>query len=199
MDIKKYIGDIIGGSLFIAESRVVAELLLQNLSAKDFRHAIEEGNVLQKRSPHTALRYASTIRKRLEPMGSEFMEWLLHANEEVAKQLLMAAFLNQSPMALDFMRQQLSDARRTMQDKLSDFAWLEFVDDRTRAMPELARYAESSIKRMGNSMIKALADSGYLRSAHNKELQTVFLDPDVHSWLLRNNFDTVAHVMEGTE
>lgn len=196
MNIKEYVGDIIGGSLFVSESRTIAELMLQGYSDEDIRFAVEEDNVLQKNSPKTAVRYARTIRLRLEPMGKSFLELLVRANQEMAKQLLMAAFLQQSPMAIDFMRHTLSDARRTFQERLSDYAWIDFMEERTRVLPELAKFSDSSIKKMGNNMIKALADAGYVNTARQKKLQAVYLDPDVQSWLAQHGHDKIAQVME---
>ena len=196
INIKEYVGDIIGGSLFLAESRTIAELMLQGCSDEEIRYAVEEDNVLQKNSAKTAVRYARTIKLRLESMGSSFLEILVNANQDMAKQLLMAAFLNQSPMAIDFMRQSLSDARRNFEERLSDFAWLDFIDDRTRALPELAKFSESSIKKMGNNMIKALADAGYVNTARQKKLRKVYLEPDVIAWLTQNGHQKIAQVME---
>lgn len=196
MNVKEYIGDIIGGSLFVAESRTIAELLLEKPSEAEFKRVVEDDNVMQKNSAKTAIRYARTIRLRIEPMGESFLEFLVRANQTCAKQLLMAAFLRQSPIAIDFMRHKLSDARRMFEERLSDYAWSDFVDERIRSIPELAKFSESSIKKMGNNMIKALADAGYLNSARQKRLQAVYLDPDVQSWLVQNGFEKIAQVME---
>lgn len=196
MNVKKYVGDIIGGSLFVAESRTIAELLLEQPSDTEFKRVVEEDNIMQKNSAKTAIRYARTIRLRIEPMGESFLEYLVRANETCAKQLLMAAFLKQSPIAIDFMRHKLSDARRKFEERLSDYAWSDFIDERIRSIPELANFSESSIKKMGNNMIKALVDAGYLNTARQKRLQAVYLDPDVQSWLVQNGHEKIAQAME---
>lgn len=196
MNIKQYVGDIIGGSLFVAESRTIAELLLEKPSDAEFKRVVEEDNIMQKNSAKTAIRYARTIRLRIEPMGDSYLEFLMRANETCAKQLLMAAFLKQSPIAIDFMRHKLSDARRMFEERLSDYAWSDFIDERIRSIPELANFSESSIKKMGNNMIKALVDAGYLNTARQKRLQAVYLDPDVQSWLVQNGHEKIAQVME---
>lgn len=196
MNIKQYVGDIIGGSLFVAESRTIAELLLEKPSDAEFKRVVEEDNIMQKNSAKTAIRYARTIRLRIEPLGDSYLEFLMRANETCAKQLLMAAFLKQSPIAIDFMRHKLSDARRMFEERLSDYAWSDFIDERIRSIPELANFSESSIKKMGNNMIKALVDAGYLNSARQKRLQAVYLDPDVQSWLVQNGHEKIAQVME---
>ncbi|WP_417438946.1 DUF1819 family protein [Idiomarina sp.] len=196
INIKQYVGDIIGGSLFVAESRTIAELLLEKPSDAEFKRVVEEDNIMQKNSAKTAIRYARTIRLRIEPMGDNYLEFLVRANETCVKQLLMAAFLKQAPIAIDFMRHKLSDARRMFEERLSDYAWSDFIDERIRSIPELANFSESSIKKMGNNMIKALVDAGYLNSARQKRLQAVYLDPDVQSWLVQNGHEKIAQVME---
>jgi hypothetical protein len=66
-----YKADIAGGSLKVYEARIVADLLLRNLSASEWRHAIELDNVLQKTSVGTAKRQASLIKARLKLMMPE--------------------------------------------------------------------------------------------------------------------------------
>ena len=64
-----YLGDLNGGSLLMTESRVIAEIQLRKLSEKEWKQLTVDDNVLQKKSPQTALRFANVIRKRLESMG----------------------------------------------------------------------------------------------------------------------------------
>ena len=74
MNAKKYLGDLIGGGLLVAESRIVARTLLQNLSDAEWKHLFEVENILQKRSRHSSIRYARTIRRRITPLGKDFMQ-----------------------------------------------------------------------------------------------------------------------------
>jgi len=198
MNTKQYVGDLIGGSLFVAESRAVAELLLQQPSLEDFNHVIVEDNLLQKNSPQTAKRYAKTIRTRIEPMGETYLNALVTANETVARQLLLAAFLNNSPIAQDFLRYSVADARRAYQEKLSDFSWGDFFDERIRAFPELGKFSETSVKKMGNNLFKALADAGYIDTARKKQLRAVYIEPDVRALLEQQGMTDVIKVMDSS-
>ncbi|WP_082657768.1 MULTISPECIES: BrxA family protein [unclassified Sphingopyxis] len=54
--------------LKLYESRVIAGLLLESVSAEKWKQAIEVENVLQKTSLGTAKRQASLIRTRLKTM-----------------------------------------------------------------------------------------------------------------------------------
>ena len=61
-----YDSDLIGGSLMVRESRIIADLLLQQATAEQWQQAIQLENVLQKRTAASAQRNATAIRKRLE-------------------------------------------------------------------------------------------------------------------------------------
>ncbi len=61
----KYKADITAGALKVPESRAIADLLLRDVSDKEWRSALYEENVLQTRSPKTAKRLSVLIRGRL--------------------------------------------------------------------------------------------------------------------------------------
>jgi hypothetical protein len=198
MDIKKYLGDLTGGSLMIAESHIIAETLLKKLPEDEWKRMIIDDNILQKKSVNSAVRNAHTLRKRLAPMGDDFLTSLLAMSERAYVQMLMLAFLIHSPIIADFMRQTLAEAKRTYKPALSVDAWADFIETRQRANAELANYSESTLKKMGNNVIKALVDSGYLNTSRQRTLQGVYLMPEVRSWLQKLNRDDLIEVMECT-
>jgi len=61
----RYRADITAGSLKIAESRVVADLLLRGVDEAVWKQAIIRDNILKARNPATAIRLARLIRQRL--------------------------------------------------------------------------------------------------------------------------------------
>jgi hypothetical protein len=198
MKVKKYLGDLIGGSLLKTESRLIAELLLKNLSESEWDSVILEQNILQKKSPKTAIRYARMIRMRLENLGNDFLRLLLDSNETTYSQMLMAALIIHSPIVGDFMRLTLGEAKRIYKPNLTPDAWLEFYHLKVKAYPELGLFSESSIKKMGNNTIKALVDAGYLSDSRKKILQPVFLAPEVKQWLTTYGRIDVIDIMECT-
>lgn len=198
MNVKKYLGDLIGGALMIADSRIIAEILLKPLSEGDWKKLIIEENILQKKSSHSAIRNARTIRVRLQPMGEKFIADLLQASDRVYIQLLMVAYLINSPIVVDFMQQTLADARQAYKTSIAMDAWQEFMSDRIRVIPELANYSESSLKKMGSNTVRTLVDSGYLNTSRKRELQAVYLLPEVKDWLTELNREDLIPVMECT-
>lgn len=199
MNVKTYLGDLNGGSLLMTESRIVAELQLRNLPEKEWKRLIVEDNVLQKKSPKTALRFANVIRKRLEAMGETYTQALLGVSERAYIQLLLAAFMVQSPVIVDFMRECLVEARRIYKPELSKDVWINFIEDRMKIVPELVLYSESTLKRMGSNVIKALVDTGYLSSTRQRQIQAVYLLPEVKQVLIQVNRQELIEVMECTQ
>ncbi|MGB0215588.1 MAG: DUF1819 family protein [Alteromonas oceani] len=198
MNNKEYLGDLIGGSLLLTESRIIAQSLLEKPSDDEWKHQIIEQNILQKKSGNTAIRYARTIRWRIEGLGDEFMAELLKASESCYIQMLMMAFLINSPIVVNFMRQTLAEDRRTYKPNLSPDAWLEFYESQKRAIPALGTFSDSSVKKMGNNAIKALVDSGYLSDSRNKKIQAVYVLPEIKDWLVRLGREDLIDVMECT-
>ena len=61
----RYAADITAGALKLPESRLIADLLLRQVDDEGWKDAIVTRNVLQARSPATARRLTTLIRRRL--------------------------------------------------------------------------------------------------------------------------------------
>jgi len=198
LSVKAYVGDINGGSLMLNDSLILAPHLLPVPTIEAWKQLIVEQNILQRKSPHTALRTAATIRKRLAPLGEEYLNDLLILPERGYVQLLMVALLIQSPIVEDFMGYVLAEAKRTYQPTISKKAWPDFIDDRIRAWPDLLVYSDETLKKIGKNLLRSLAEAGYLDSVRGKRLQPVYLLPEVKNWLDKLNRSDLISVMECT-
>lgn len=196
MTAKTYLGDIIGGSIMLRESRLIAQLLLQHPDNNAWDCAIVEENLLQKNSVHSAKRMATTVKKRLELMSDDFWADLLAAPDDLAKQMLMLAILCQSPVLMDFMATEVADARRMYRDTMRSDDWPEFFASRQRVISGLDQYSPSSIQKMGSNVFKILADVGYLESARSKRLKNIYVLPEIREWAVRLNCIKAYEAME---
>lgn len=97
------------------------------------------------------------------------------------------------------MRECLAEAKRTYKPTISTHAWSDFFEDRMRVFPALANYSASTQKRMGSHVIKALVDAGYLNSPRQRQLQVVYLLPEVIATLSKINKQELIAVMECTQ
>ena len=193
---KAYLGDLIGGSLMIRESQIVAELLLKKPSKEEWTDIIVNQNVLQKRSDASAKRNAATIKKRLNGLGDEFIEKLAFGSTELSKQLMFAATIINSTMLADFMRSVVLDAKRMFRESIDSTDWESYWDDRSRLFPEFSQMTESSTYKIGQVAFKVLADAGYIESTRNKKIQNVYLLPEVRTLLINLNRNDIIAAME---
>ncbi|AUI88835.1 hypothetical protein BS333_20900 (plasmid) [Vibrio azureus] len=195
-DHKRYLGDLIGGSLMIRESQIIADLLLKNPTPDEWNEAIAVDNILQKPSAASAKRNASTVRKRLNGLNDEYLQKLAYSGAEEATQLMFAATLINSPLLADFMRIVVTDAKRMYRESLNVDDWTHFWEERTRLYPALADMSEASTYKIAQVAFKVIADAGYIDSTKNKKLMNIYVSPDVRELLSDMQRDDILRVME---
>ncbi|WP_305815132.1 DUF1819 family protein [Photobacterium leiognathi] len=193
---KKYLGDLIGGSLMIKESQLIADLLLTQPSKEQWDDSLVNQNILQKRSPASAKRNAATIKKRIGSLSNEFLSALANANHEEAAQLMMAATLINSPLLADFMRTVVMDAKRMYRESIDSKDWEYFWEDKCRLYPEFAEMSESSTYKIAQVAFKVMTDGGFLESTKSKILTNIYIEPDVRSLLIEMDKEDIIQAME---
>lgn len=194
---KTWIGDLLGGPLMSREGRVIAELMLTDPDDSVWQEQIVEQNILQASSANTAKRYATTLRLRLNMLDKEAWELIAQGSERERLQLLFIALVLHSPIVADFLSEVINDLRRQFKDKLPADCWETFVGDQLRQHPVLTRYSDSSIKKMGNNLVKALAEAGYLDTPRRRNLQAVYLLPETQAVLQRLEQQNLISILEG--
>lgn len=115
-------------SLIVPETRIVAGLMLDKASPAAWKRAIEDDNVLQKKSRLTALTYATLARSRLQGMAPPLWAIAKDGTRAEATDAALAATVKFSPLFGDFLRDVLRDAFRRFALALSPTAWDEYID-----------------------------------------------------------------------
>ena len=174
-----YDSDLLGGSLMVRESRVVADLLLNNVSDEDWKRAVIEENILQKKVPASAKRNAKTIRSRLELLEPEFWKAIRDGDDELATQAAFCAALERNELLIEFMERVLKDAYAIHLEKLSMYQWTEFVDECGNRDPVIYDLKETSIKKMGQVVFRMLAEIGYVINTRSMKLQKLLIRPEI--------------------
>src|SRR6476620_9475357 len=99
----RYKADITAGALKVQESRVIADLLLRGVDAEGWKDAIVKRNVLQARSPATAIRLSKLVKGRLMTMGPYLWRLIRDGKGSVATHAVLAAAVKHSPLLGDFL------------------------------------------------------------------------------------------------
>ena len=178
-----YKANLSNQSLVVHESRIVASILLDGITPSKWHDAIVVQNLLQKRSPSTAKRLASLIRSRLKPMGAGLWSLVKDGNREEATHAVLAAVVKQSAILRDFIdiayREQVSLFRPT----LSRSIWENYLLGCRERDSLMTQWTEKSERKLGNTIFRILAESGYIKDTRSLTIQSVHIAPSVLSYL----------------
>jgi alkylated DNA nucleotide flippase Atl1 len=175
-----YDSDLIGGSLLVREARIIADLLLSKADDAEWKRVIQTENRLQKRSPATAKRQASALRKRLERLDEPFWRALRDGDDELATQVAFVAALERNLLLVEFVETVLKDAFILRAEKLAQYQWMDFLEDRAHRDPAIGTWTESSKKKMGQVAFRILAEVGLLQSTRSPRLRNILVRPEVN-------------------
>lgn len=178
-----YDSDLIGGSLQVRECRVIADLLLSKATPEQWHEAIQQQNLLQKRSPASAKRVAQALRKRLERLDQPFWRAIRDGDDELATQVAFCAALERNLLLVEFIETVLRDAYLTRAETLEAWRWGDFLDERSHRDSAIETWTESSRKKMGQVVYRMLAEVGLLKNTRCMQLQTLLVRPEVRALL----------------
>ncbi|MGK9156308.1 DUF1819 family protein [Acinetobacter radioresistens] len=191
-----YDSDLVGGSLMVRESRIIADLLLQQATAEQWQQAIQVENVLQKRTAASAQRNATAIRKRLDRLEPDFWKALRDGDDELATQVAFCGALERNLLLVEFMESVMRDAYMSQAEQLDSYVWLDFLEERSQRDLDIADWKESSKKKMGQVVFRMLAEAGYLKSTRKLELQRVIVRAELRSLLEEHYKQRIKRSME---
>ena len=179
----RYRADITAGALKVPESRVIADLLLRGRTGQSWKDAIVTENVLQARSPATAIRLARLIRLRLETMDAGLWTLVRDGTGTVATHAALAAAVKHSPLLGDFLDLVVRDQFRTFNPGVSKAIWEGYLDDCRGRDPDMPLWNDSTRRRLRSSVFQALAQAGYLADTKSPELRPVHVAGRVLAYL----------------
>ena len=147
------------------------------------RQAIEEDNVLQKRSPGTAARQASLLRTRLRTMGPDLWTLVRDGSKETATHALFAAAVKHSPLLAEFLNHVVRERFRTFQNDLPRKLWHEYVEHLQNEDPDMPVWNEATTNKLGDSVFQILKEAGFITDTRTYRLQPVQIAPAVLAYL----------------
>ncbi len=193
-----YNAEISAGSLMPLESKRVAALLLNNPDAAQWLDAIETQNILQKKTPATARRQATLIRKRLMTLDPQAWEMIVKRESEVANQLLLAASIKHSQLLGDFLRGVYAQSQRGLEEALSPHDWHDFLLEIAHHDSAVAGWSESTKAKLFQVIIRILVEAKFLKDARSMQMTPQTLHPDVRSYLRKHSETYVLECLERT-
>jgi hypothetical protein len=194
--IPRYSADLTGGSLKLAESRLIADLLLRRVTPQEWKDAVYVRNVLKAKRPSSAKRLANLIRARLETMGPDLWKLVRDGNATVATHAVLAASVKHSRLLGDFLRLVVSEQVRLCAKTLSYRLWDEFVEGCRERDPHLRAWSDATSKRLRSSVFQTLAQAGYLEDTRALRLQSVHISDEVVRYLMAHHETNVLRCIQ---
>lgn len=191
-----YSADITAGALKVQESRVIAGLLLRDVTDREWRKAIYDQNVLQARSPKTAKRLSVLIRGRLSLVKAPLWKLIHDGSVVEATHACLAAAVKASHLLGDFLDLVVRDEYRTFKETLSLTLWASYVEDCRGRDPDMPEWSESTITRLRSSVYSILAEAGYIDSTKTRKLQRVHVVQPVIRYLEKHDEQYVLRCIQ---
>jgi len=171
----RYTSSITAGSLKVAESRVIAGLMLRGLKGKEFRQTISQENVLQSRSKNTSESLANLIRRRLKHLSEPILKLIRDGSVIEATHACLAAAIMDSFLLGDFLDLVMRPLYRTFKESLPLSSWRDYLDGCRSRDPDMPRWTDETTSRLRSSVFKTLAEAGYLNNTKERRLQKVHI------------------------
>lgn len=179
----RYKADMTAGALKVAESRIIAGLLLRGVDDDGWKDAIVKRNVLQARSPATATRLTKLVKGRLMMMGPDLWRMIRDGKGSVATHAVLAAAVKHSTLLGDFLDLVVREQYRLFAEKLTNKLWDDYLDGCQERDPDMPQWNESTRRRLRSSVFQSLAQAGYIENTRSLKLQTVHIAEQVLRYL----------------
>ena len=194
-----YTATITTASLRLRESRIIADLLLQDLSGEAWKEAILERNVLQMSSIESIRRTSRLLRARLKSFDQEIWQMIRDGDSQQASQTVLACAIKNSRLLGDFMDITLREQKTLYAKKLEYHMWNDYLGSCRGRDPDMPHWSDTTIARLRSTVFSMLAEVGYLKDTKSLLLQNVFVDTQLATYLRDHNENYVLRCLEVSE
>lgn len=191
-----YNAEISAGSLLLRESQKIAKLMLAVPNDNAWHQAIIVENILQKKTPATARRMTSLIRKRLELMTVDLWKMVISGTSEVSTQALLASAIKHSKLLGDFLYLVVRQHYKTFNNQMSRKDWKDFLVMCEQKDASIIGWSESTKAKLGQVIFRILAEARYLENTRSMKLLPVTIVSEVRSYLIAHQEKYVIKCME---
>lgn len=171
-----YTATITSATLRLRESRLIADLMLNQVTNDEWKRALFEQNLLQIRSTASIKRISRLLRARLKPLGQGLWEMVRDGSRDVATQACFAGAVKNSRLLGDFMDIAIREQRTMFAEKLEPRIWNDYIAGCRGRDPEMPSWSDTTVAKLRSCVFSMLAQAGYLESTRTLRLQNVFID-----------------------
>lgn len=197
---REYSAGAVKFSFWFLEFRKVVGLLDSGKSFEDLKRINEEENIFGASTPARAAMILSTVSNRIKCLDDSFYKLFLESDMVTQKLFCLSAVLAHDTLFFDFMFEVVREKMIIGSNELSDSDIRVFFKNKQEQEPDVAKYTDQTLQRLGRSYKTQLFEAGLLddnnRAATRKILKPI-LDPILKHWLEDYGFEPIAKAIEG--
>ncbi len=182
-----------GGALtreqfLLPETRIIARLRLDDsLGDGEIVSRVCAENLFQYPTSRMLANRARVCLRRLDTLADDALVWLVaHGTPDQMRQANLYAMMRSYRLMWDFMVGVVGEHYRTLDLRLTRADITRFIGQWCASDEKASRWAESTRRRIGGTLLNALMTCGYLDSPRGGELRPVLIDGEVEQGILRN-------------
>lgn len=194
----KYSSGIISVSLWYLETKTAAKYLIEGLSRKELVVLSLEENIFQANSERRAKEMANLFYRRLNGFSDELLEYLVNANSNSGKLLVLISILKEDKLFFEFMyevfREHIILGNYTLKQPDYDI----FFRNKMNQSKVIENWTDITIRKLKAIYKSFLSEVGLLNTDSEEDVIIVpFLDYRLKNLLEENNYGPLIKAITG--
>lgn len=191
-----YNGEMVAGALLEKESKILAQLMLEDPDEATLKKRLFSENLLQKRSQQTIKRQVSLIKSRLTTLYPDAWKLIAKGSSEAANQALLVGAIKSSRLLGDFLQKVIKGHISLFQKQVSIRDWDKFLEECAQIDSHVNHWSDSTKEKLRQVVFRILTQVKILENARNRKILPFFLNPEVKRLLVKHNETYVLKCLE---
>ena len=158
----KYTATNTGRPFSIKEMVVAAKLKQEGYTDKEIREKSNKENIFQARSEQYKIKIATTVISRLNTLDEYLIDKIANSDIEKAKQIAIYSIMKTDRFFFVFMNEIYKDKIILRDYKINNTEINIFIQRKQEQIPEIAKWTESTIKKLKSQYISMLSEAGFI-------------------------------------
>ncbi len=158
----KYTATNTGRPFSIKEMVVAAKLKQEGYTDKEIREKSNKENIFQARSKQYKIKIATTVISRLNTLDEYLIDKIANSDIEKAKQIAIYSIMKTDRFFFEFMNEIYKDKIILRDYKINNTEINIFIQRKQEQIPEIAKWTESTIKKLKSQYISMLSEAGFI-------------------------------------
>lgn len=142
------------------ETKILAEYLLQGISATELKKKNIEENLIHHKTKGSITRTNSPIFRRLAVMDNEMLDEFVHSDIETSKYILLYAIMKTDKLVRDFVLEVYKDKLLMKESYIEKFDIDNWYEEKCILSKVLRERTESTTAKLKQVIMKIMQDSG---------------------------------------